>query len=375
MKIAYTLTENLHPGLKNKIFGQVELWESMGHHVDLVSHRDGMIFNTSGQVLYRDTHLAGRDYQLLKKMNAARRLSLLKEQYRFLASALARLAPDLTYTRYAFPFMGLQKAFANGKPYVIEINSDDRTEYYIKHRSTGIYNHLFRRQFFSNASGLVFVTCDLSRSSSFRKFKASREVIANGIDTRRFPFLEQTGNRYPQLCFVGSPNQRWHGLRQLGQIAVALPEATVHVIGPSWEEYLASGGRPSENMVFHGYLEDTAVKDTVAAMDVGISTLALYETRMNEACPLKARQYFAQGIPTIGCYRDTDIQEGPFYLRLPNTPNNVKEGVGAIRTFVRNVHGNVLLRQKTRRFAECVLDTRIKEKKRTSFFEKISHAR
>jgi hypothetical protein len=376
MKITYVLTEDIeaHPGLKNKILGQVRIWVQKGHHVNLVSHRNGMVLDAKGCILFSDRGLAKRDDRVLNRENTLFRLTLFKEQYRFLYKAIDRLSPDLTYTRYAFPFIGLKKAFNRGKPYVVEINSDDRIEYYLKHRTTGIYNHLFRRAFYGNSSGFVFVTHDLSRAPSFRRFKAQHCVIANGIDTQRFPFVAHVDNSRPQLCFVGSPDQRWHGLQQVGQIARALPHATVHVIGPSRQEYENADDRVPDNMVFHGYLQDAQVKTIVSAMDVGISTLALYEKRMNEACPLKARQYFAQGIPAIGCYQDTDIEQESFYLQLPNARDNVAGAIEKIRSFVSRVHGDLDLRKTVRSFAEQTLDTRIKENNRLQFFEKVLDA-
>jgi len=373
MRIAYILTEDIdhHPGLKNKIHSQVSIWKTTGHDILMVSHVSGRATDLDGKVIYRDEIIQARDREGIRNKNNLYRLHQFARQYRFLKKCLKAWKPDVSYGRYGFPYFGVVAAYGAWGPYVIEINSDDLVEYGLKNKVTGIYNRIFRGGLLSKASGLVFVTHELSTSVSFASFSLNKRVIGNGIDIDKFPFVENTGNDKPNLCFIGSQNQKWHGLEKTGLIAEALPECCIHIIGPTLDQYKTLGGPIPFNMVFHGYLDDARAKKTLEGMDVGLSTLSLYEKQMSEACPLKARQYFAQGIPVIGGYRDTDIRDEAFYLELTNTSDNVKSHLPGIREFVFRVFGDQQLRRQVRSFAENNLSVGQKEMQRLSFFEEI----
>lgn len=154
-------------------------------------------------------------------------------------------------------------------------------------------------------------------------------------------------------------------------IGKALPECKLNVIGPSKEEYETRGGESGPNIIFHGYLNDNESKQLIMHMDMGISTLSLYENDMDEACPLKTRQYLAQGVPVIGGYRDSDIENEDFFLQLPNTVKNIEESIERIIAFVRQAFGNAELRCRARQFAHHKLNAQNKEKQRLAFFDDI----
>ena len=374
MRIAYVFGENLelHPGLKNKVMGQVKVWEEQGNEVVLICHALGEASDPSGRSILRDEVLSLRDYSRLQAKNRLIRLALLRRQYRFLKRSLEFVKPDVTYGRYAFPFFGVKNGYSAAGPYVLEINSDDRTEFYVKHWTTGAYNSIFRRSLIGAAAGLVYVTEELSKSKSFCWYKGATAVIGNGANISAFPFIGKTDNSEPNLCFIASPGQRWNGLGKLGVIAQALPQCRVHIIGPGIEEYRRESTNVHPNMIFHGYLEDNEAKTIVARMDVGIATLSLYRKQMEEACPLKARQYLAQGVPVIGGYKDTDIENQPFFLQLPNLPNNVASSLDSIRGYVQAAFNNQKLRQQTREFAMRELDVERKEKVRLAYLKQVS---
>ena len=358
MKIAYVLTEDIdkHPGLRNKISGQIDMWMQQGHDVKLISHLKETVSDGHKVIACQSPGIKRRDYDAILLKYRLYRLFLLRRQYSFLKRAFSKIEPDLTYCRYAFPFFGLRAAYKKGRPYIVEINSDDVYEYYIKYKTTGIYNQLFRNGFFSDAAGLLFVTNELANASSFTAFEAERRVLANSVDCKNYPFLPSLKNEIPHICFIGTPNQKWHGLRKIGILAKALPDCRLHIIGPSKEECCQSGIGLFNNMVFHGYLQDYEAKQLVSKMDVGISTLSLYKKNMNEACPLKTRHYLAQGIPVIGGYSDTDISNQPFYLEIPNRRDNVETSISQIIAFVKNAFHNSELRKQAREFAEKHLD-------------------
>lgn len=370
MRIAYLLGENLasHPGLREKIFGQVQEWCAHGHECFLVMHGVGQVVGSAGNVLMQNAGLSGAQ----RNIGKLRKLLLLQRQYDFVLKALEHIKPDITYSRYMFPIPGLKRALHEAGPLIVEVNSNDKSEYFSNHVCTGLYNLMFRHQLLNRADGLIFVTKELASSTAFRGYNARRMVIANGVKAGSFPFVEDTGNDHPQLCFIGSPGQSWQGLDKLSMLAAGLPECTLHIIGPTEKECLDAWRSRPPNVLFHGYLDGHTASELVSRMDVGISTLALHRKGMNEACPLKVRQYIASGLPVIASHLDTDIAEDcDFFLRLPNNEANISANLPDVARFVRRVFRNNGLRAAIRQYAVSHMDVSQKEESRLRFFESL----
>ena len=70
----------------------------------------------------------------------------------------------------------------------------------------------------------------------------------------------------------------------------------------------------------------------MSAADVAIGTLSLHTKQMEEACPLKVREYLAWGLPVIIGYKDTEFPapDTAFLLQLPNNPTNVHDHLDQI---------------------------------------------
>ena len=334
-------------------------------------HYSGAVVDPDGQERIQEQALSAP----FRRQGRAQQMMRLSKQYTFAASALERIRPDITYSRYLFPAWGAWKIVNHCGKLVFEVNSDDSAEYAAKNTLTGIFNKMFRNTVLRTASGLVFVTRELAHSQAFSAFTKTRTVIANGVDCMHFPFLLNPANASPQLGFIGSPGQSWHGLDKLKVLAELLVDCTMHVIGPGEQECRGLWGRVPPNVVMHGYLGETDAQRLMAKMDVGISTLALHRNKMDEACPLKVRQYLAQGLPVIAASEDTDIlSDQNFYLRLPNSEGNISPHAKRIADFVRLAFGNIGMREGARKFAMNKMAVEGKEAERLRFFESILKA-
>ena len=79
----------------------------------------------------------------------------------------------------------------------------------------------------------------------------------------------------------------------------------------------------------------------LASADVGIGTLGLHRKSMDEASPLKVREYLAVGLPVLYGYRDPDADDlQPFVLKVANTPTNVVDELDRIDGFVHGARGD-----------------------------------
>lgn len=358
-----------HPGLHSKVLGAAKVWEEQGAKVTIVLFSEGRILDANGDTISVVPAVTASQLEAYydTKRNKLSRFLSLRYQYAFLKETLARLAPDVVYTRYALPFPGVERAFGSVCPYIVEINSDDLVEYGLKSKITGLYNQLFRKNFLGNAQGLCFISQEMSVSASFNWYKGKSAVVANSISCDKYPFNAETGNDKVNICFIGSPKQSWHGLDKIDTLCSRYPEWIFHIIGPDRKEYLASRETAPDNVVFHGYLSGDEAKQLLRQMDVGISTLALHRKKMHEASPLKSRQYLAQGIPFISAYDDTDIKDVECVYQIPNTEDNVVHYSDEIGAFVETMFANSHARVVAHDFAETYLDSRIIEKKRLEF--------
>ena len=371
IRIAYVLGGlwRRHPGLQSKVLGAAQVWENQGAKVSVVLFSEGRVLDSQGNTISRVSQKRNKQLEAYydTDLNKLYRFSMVRHQYAFLKEALSSISPDVVYARYALPFPGIKKAFGSSCPYVLEINSDDLTEYGLKNSITGIYNRIFRKGFLRGARGLCFISREMATSSSFAWYQGKTTVVANSIRCDEYPFSKETGNNHINICFIGSPQQSWHGLDKINALICRYSLWKFHIIGPSRQECMRVGIKNSDNVVFHGYLSAKESKQLLSKMDVGISTLALHRKKMNEASPLKSRQYLVQGIPFISAYDDTGIPLIDCVYKLPNTESNVVDNLDTIGSFINQAFQNLILRQEARTFAVANLDSCVVEYKRYEF--------
>jgi len=263
--------------------------------------------------------------------------------------------PDVVYSRRDLYYPPVER-LAKSLPLVLEINSDEMAELKIYNKAHALYHVLTRQRLDRHVSGFVFVTRALLHMPYFSRLKIPKRVVSNGVDLNDLPHLPPTRNAHPNLAFIGH-QAPWHGVDKIVRMAKLFPEWRFHLIGIE-----PVGGLP-ENILAHGHLGKEVYLPILAQADVGIGTLALHRKNMEEASPLKVREYLALGLPVIIGYVDTDFPNGaPFLLRLPNTENNVEQSVELIKEFVESWRG-----KRVPRAAVSHLDAQIKEKERLSF--------
>ena len=350
MRIAYLLTWSggSWTGVFKKVADQVRAWQELGADVGVFVATD--VAGTPDwlqvpQVVHVETYTSARASFLVQ---------------RALVAAIHTWAPDITYVRTS-PRQAVAAGALSQLPHVIEIQTNDIAE------SRGISTPRLlltlatRRRCLSSATGLVFVSHELSALSSYANFTNNRVVIGNGIDLSRFKPLTPTSHTHGvRLAFMGLPGRSWHGLEDIFRLAEARPEWAFDLIGP------ARGDVPDlANIHAHGELSSVEYLPILSRADAAISTLAWYVNDMSEASPLKSREYLALGLPVVGGYRDTDIpNESQVYLRVDNRPGAIIDDLPRVEQFVASWQG-----RRVRHEDIAFLDTRVKERERLTFLE------
>jgi glycosyltransferase involved in cell wall biosynthesis len=362
MKIAYVTinvaSNIMMGGVGAKIKRHVSLWKEMGHEARIFSLApENVPMPDSEQFVFAS----------LTKLPILKFLTLefsRSHTLRRMIKAIEEHNPDIIYLRfglYTFPLHGLFKI----APVILEVNSNDLDEYFVL-RGYFFYwlNRITRNITFSLSSGLVPVSRELAQLNS--NFKKPYRITSNGIDLDAYEGMVPPSNRTPVLTIIGSPGMSWHGMDKLLPLAERFPDLTINIIGYGPQDF--SEPIPA-NIIAHGYLDQTAIKEILAKTDVVFGTLALHRKNMEEVPPLKVREALAFGIPVIVAYTDTDLQhlDLPTVLRIPNTEENVLDGAETIRQFAYDMMG----RRVDIDAVKPYIDQRAKEEQRLVFFTEI----
>lgn len=357
MRLAYVLTwsKGSRSGVFKKVADQVNAWSSSGVEV-------GLFVGSSVD--------AAAEWASLPQTRHVSRftsgLSSIAVQ-RAVLGAARHWQPDLTYIRTT-PRHAAAPDILRSLPHVVEVQSDDLAEARLISRPRTWVSLATRGICHGSARGLVFVSHELAASPSYARFTGRRIVIGNGIDLRRVTTLPPAPpHGSPRVVFMGHPGQPWHGIDDVFALARARPDWIIDLVGMSHEP--GSPGTP--NLRFHGELTAEQYLPILAQADLGLGSLALYRNGMEEASPLKVREYLALGLPVVGGYRDTDIpSDSPVFLRVGNRPGGVVQALPQVESFLDTWRGRRVQQDDIR-----YLDTSVKEEQRLAFLLTCSQSR
>ncbi len=120
------------------------------------------------------------------------------------------------------------------------------------------------------------------------------------------------------LVFVSSTFRSWHGLDLLLDIMLHTTHPfELTVVGSISDSDLLDSVGSLCSFPWFTYLENLpdCLFDFYSSFDLGISSLALDRIFMQDACPLKSREYLSFGLPVIGTYNDDEVLF-PYYQKL-----------------------------------------------------------
>jgi hypothetical protein len=193
-------------------------------------------------------------------------------------------------------------------------------------------------------------------------------VIANSIDPDGYPPLPGPVDGPPRLIFTAGNGEAWQGFDKVTELARRRPAWRFDVVGRPTER---SGLRAREsspvNVQWHDRLERSSLVEVLASADVGLGQLALHRKGMHEACPLKAREYLAVGMPVVYAHVDADVDRlAPHVLRIANTETNIVDELDRITAFVEHARGRRIPRSMLQHMTVAA-----KEEQRLALFESL----
>jgi hypothetical protein len=356
MKIAYWAHLNFAEGsgVNKKIISQIEYWRKEGHLVRVfaLTNRPGISeLEGEGEVSVYDRA------KWTKRLRSMRALEQKIEAFR----------PDLVYVRqeHYYPTFSRMSRLC---PVVWEINGDMAVEASRYSKIVSSYYVMTRMLRANLSSGAVYVTYELRDREKSLYGRKPTLVLANGINLRDYNILAiPPRSNPPSLAFMGQPALPWHGVDKVIKLASLWPDARFHIIGPSIREI----GSAPPNVKIYGFLARKEYEEILSNCHVAISTLAFHRNGLNEACPLKSREFLALGLPLILAYKDTDfVGEREFLLHLENNDHDISADMPSIKKFVSD-----WTLRRVNKSEVSVLDNAFKEKGRLAFFENIAAKR
>ncbi len=359
MKILYLSNHDMrvHNGVVNKITAQVHEWSKHGEEVIIFSTVGFKVFDSNLNELESYSRL----YKILSRTGPLRFIFI------HICSLIAakKINPDIIYSRY-FLFSPFFTILSFNFPLVIEINGNDQVELRNSKPLLYFYNELTRDFTFLSTKGLVFVSKELE--ILFEKFHKKSLVVPNGVH----PFLNNkediinkiVSNGRTNVGFSGTASQSWHGLDKILPLFAENTDLHLHVIG--------ADGENTRNVTYYGRVDSQMNQKILNSCSACLSTLALHRTNINEASPLKSREYVLLGKRILYAYEDADLDvysnDYPnLFCKISNNESNVIDSQAKILTFLR-ARPEVLFFPEIRKIGLDVLTYDKKESKRLSFF-------
>ena len=356
MKIAYiAYVPPKRNGVLNKINEQVNYLQKNNNIVKLflMSQQDILSNNT---------------YILWKKFNYFNpTLGLLLRIIKF--------NPDCVYMRDDNLLISkLLRLFIFNKKIILEINSNYVfsknlfKKKYIKQLFLYIAQWVIQNILYKNLKGIITVTNELLEIN--KKNVQKIICIPNSIALINYNIIktiQKDDDPNINILFLGSQNQEWHGIDKIIKLGKLLGDSfQLHLVGPSKEDIIKYV--PSANVHTYGYLSDYL--NIMKKCHICIGTMALHRVLLNEASPLKTREYLARGFPIIIGYLDTAILKlsslPDFVYMVNNSENSIEQlDIDSLIKFCRNNKNRIVEHHEV----EEVIDVNYIEKKRLCFIK------
>ena len=355
MKIAYIVNHDItsNDGIIKKILGQTEAWKTLGNEVNVYA----MVYEPK----------EGNSILDAKQYNTETGLKYRFKLQKELLTDIENFSPDMVYFRYTTWNRTLSKILTRYKT-ITELNTYDLGEFWAMFKNEKTLKSLIRYlgykllrgRVLSKVDGIISVTKEIAYHPSNTKYNKPTTFIPNGINLDEFKTLKNTKLQPSRigLFFIGSPNNLWHGVDILENMTKKLPEYDFHIVGME--------GNNTNNLFWHGYLQKDDYMEILTSCQICIGSLALYRNEMNEACPLKVREYLAYGYPIILGYEDSAFIDTvpPEWLYVLDTQEKID--YEKLKIFIFQQHKTVVQHNQIEQ-----IDTKNLEVKRVKFFKKI----
>lgn len=342
MKVAYLIDGDLDLDSPNsvaeKVLAKTSYWVMFGCKVYIYSLKNGVKYDVNNKKLEKLSSGYNHTDNALNKL-----VQTYKTTFIIFRDLMVNNV-DVIYSRYLLYTPFLSRIFS-ANYVVMEINSNDISEYKRYSLFSELYNRITRRLLISKVNLFFCVSGELKEYISLSvgfKEGTEVEVIANGIRFDDCKPKKTNIIRYEEavsdsvdFVFVASGSNYSHGLDLILELAKEMPDYRFNIIGLK--------GESMGNVIYHGPVYGESLIKLLSKASIGISSLASFRHGMLEASPLKSRLYFQSGLLVIGNYFDTDMYDSLSYLQV-STPCSAKKCAEEISNFLNRARSLKLKR-------------------------------
>jgi len=304
----------------------------------------------------------------------------------FVAARVVRsLGVDAVILRYPkLPFGGLRFLKRVGVPVITEHHTDELAEILGDgsplRRAAAAFETFLRRRFLGRVAGYIGVTPEITRGLRKECPGVPGKMLANGIQVTTVPFegFHAYDGGELRMIMVASEFFYWHGLERLltgmlrysGSASFRLILLGTVPVGYTPLLKLC-GNHPSITVECPGAVYGDSLQDYFRGVHLAVASLGLYRKRMEEACPLKSREYMARGVPFVYGYSDPEIDvNAPYALKVINTPEPID--MDRIVAFAVSLSKNADVARIMRGKAERDFDLSVKIGEMFRFLEEVT---
>jgi glycosyltransferase involved in cell wall biosynthesis len=170
----------------------------------------------------------------------------------------------------------------------------------------------------SKVKGIIGVTPEIA-SYEIERINAFKNsfIFPNGVDYDMVPMLKRTPSPLVTFFMSASYFSPWHGLDlAVAHLQQRADSFVFHIVG-TVPQYIVRMIAGDSRFILHGFKSPQEIMSIMAGSDVGLSSLALFRKGMEQACPLKVREYLAAGLPVISGHADSALPlDFPYYRQI-----------------------------------------------------------
>ena len=227
----------------------------------------------------------------------------------------------------------------------------------------------YAKKIFQYAHSGIAVTYEIANYEMSRCKTYHVSVITNGIEIEPchlrilHPF---NGNELNMFMLLGA-GASWHGIDRIIKSLECYKgekNITLDLIGhlSELDLKLISESTVKNQITVITSVNAIDLNDLLNQYHIGIGTLSVYKKSLNEATPLKTREYVARGFPIVLGYTDTDIvNHSEFEMYCYQVPNNDSViNMDSLFQFVESVYVDTHHPEKIRGLAFKYMDTKVK---------------
>ena len=327
------LCDKCYVGIRKKILAQVRVFSKKFERVFYTSY--------SGQMLYLLT-----DETVIEKELAI----TWQECYKIILGWIIKYSISKTYIRYNFAdrwfieFLKEQKRRNIASvlefptfPYEGEV-SNKRSIMEDRHYRTQISEYIDRCTTYTNFDEIFGITSIL---------------LLNGVDIEEHPARNPRKKDGSIVLLAVAAMAKWHGYERVieGMAQYYEENGKKNILfklvgdGPEIGKYksLVQKYGLETKVEFCGKLEGKALDMQYDESDIAIGSLGMYKTGLENASPIKMREYYTRGLPIVYGYEDLGFQGNEEYLlRLPNNSEPV-DMLAIIQLFEKTAGDSALI--------------------------------